>query len=149
MTTALSSTEVGIDILLPATRHIPAGFTGGWHCKAGSTFLIRNLLATNIATLTHDCWTLEPAPTDVNESKWTTLTIGLKPEGGAVFYRGPIIDRFVPSSDPNDLRLHFMERSSPSDYEGMETDRHPPRIEHGSMIRYLGDGSVTRVDHLP
>lgn len=136
-----------IETLLPATRYAPAGFTGSWHFKAGTKLFIRNLIATHIPTETYDCWTLEPAPSHVQEAYWTVLSFATDSEGGAVFYRGQIIGRFTPSGIAGQQNLPHMERAAPNDFEGMNTDRFPPRIENGSTIRYLADGSITIIDH--
>jgi len=147
MTTSSPLHEQNIMTLLPAIRHAPTGFTASWHCNAGSSFRIKNLIATRIHTSSHDCWTLEPAPDDVEESEWTTISVDPSSEGGAVFYRGNIIDRLIPSPTPGELDMHCMERAARADYEVINTDRYPARIEHGCVIRYLADGSMTRMNH--
>ena len=149
MTIASTTPEETIDTLFPAMRHIPPGYTDICHCGADFTFRIRNIVATRIETTTHDCWTFDAAPIGVNEVEWSTLCIGSNPAGGAVFYRGQIIDRFIPSQIPGEIRTHLMERAAPVDYEGTETDRHPAREENGSVIRYLADGSMTRLNPRP
>ena len=147
MNNATSIAHESLDTLLPETRYLPAGFTHSWHCKGGSTFQIRNLLVRHLDTPTHDCWSLEPAPASVNETEWTTLTIGPNAEGGAIFFRGAVIDRFVPSETPGERDSHFMERVAPADYDGMESDLCPARVGVSATMRYLADGSITHIHH--
>ncbi len=144
--TASNTKKDDLEAVLPASRHRPAGYARSWHFRANSKLRVRNIVATRLATAEYDCWTLEAAPASIDEPEWTTLDIGSNPNGGAVFCRGPLIDRLWPRPEAMTPGLHCIERLAESDHQGVETDRHPARMEDGSTIRYLADGSMTVVD---
>jgi hypothetical protein len=133
--------------LLPAMKHMPASFDDSWHCKPGSVYRIRNLIAKQLPKSNHDCWTLEPMPKDVNESEWTTITIDSEGEGGALFVKGEVITRFISEDASSERPAIFFERSTSADHEGMENDLYPAKIQKTCTRRYLSDGSRTVIRH--